>query len=94
MAKKYRYIDLTKNAPSPEYYFYLNNGQRLKNIAELMESLKEMGQDLFSYHVNERNNDFANWIGDIFGEKELARRIRLTRYPSSMLKSIEKYIQR
>jgi hypothetical protein len=94
MAKKYQYIDIDQEAPSTEHYFYLNNGKKLKNIAELMESLKDMGQDLFSFHVNEQNNDFANWIRDVFGAQELARRIRLARYPSTMLKSIKKYIQK
>ncbi|GAB4117158.1 MAG: hypothetical protein Kow00103_13680 [Candidatus Caldatribacteriota bacterium] len=93
MVKANRKIDINKNVSLPEYCFYLHSGQRLKNIAELMESLKNMDQDLFFYHANERNNDFANWINDVFGEKELARRMRLTRHPSSMFKSIEKYLQ-
>jgi hypothetical protein len=94
MAKKYQPIDIDQEAPSTQHYFYLNNGKKLKNISELMESLKDMSQDLFSFHVNEQNNDFANWIRDVFGAKELSRRIRLTRYPSTMLKSIKKYIQK
>jgi hypothetical protein len=94
MAKKYKNIDIGQEAPSTQHYFYLNNGKKLKNIAELMESLKDMDQDLFSFHVNEQNNDFASWIRDVFGEKELARRISFARYPTSMLKSIEKYIQK
>ena len=94
MAKKYKNIDIGQEAPSTQHYFYLNNGKKLKNIAELMESLKHMDQDLFSFHVNEQHNDFASWIRDVFGEKELARRISHARYPTSMLKSIEKYIQK
>ena len=94
MAKKYQNIDINQDIPSTQHYFYLNNGKKLKNIAELMESLKYMDQDLFSFHVNKQNNDFANWIRDVFGEKELARRISLARYPTSMLKSIKKYIQK
>lgn len=94
MVKIYKNIDIVQEAPSEQYYFYLNNGKKLKNIAELMESLKDMDQDLFSLHVNEQHNDFASWIRDVFGEKELARRISQTRYPASMLKSIEKYIQK
>ena len=94
MAKKYQHIDIDQEAPSTQHYFYLNNGKKLKNIAELMESLKDMDQDLFSFHVNEQRNDFASWVRDVFEEKELARRISRARYPSSMLKSIEKYIQK
>lgn len=94
MAKKYKNIDIGQEAPSTQHYFYLNNGKKLKNIAELMESLKDMDQDLFSFHVNEQHNDFASWIRDVFGEKELARRISPARYPTSMLKSIERYIQK
>ena len=94
MVKKYQYIDISQEAPSTQHYFYLNNGKKVKNIAELMESLKDMDQNLFSVHVNEQNNDFANWIRDVFGKKELARRINQTRYPFSMLKSIEKYIKK
>ena len=94
MAKKDKNINIGQVAPSAEHYFYLNNGKKLKNIAELMESLKDMDQDLFSFHVNEQHNDFASWIRNVFGKKELARRINQTRYPASMLKSIEKYIQK
>jgi len=94
MAKKYKHIDISQEAPSIQHYFYLNNGKKLKNIAELMESLKDMDQDLFSFHVNEQHNDFASWIRDVFGEKELARRTSQTRYSATMLKSIEKYIQK
>ncbi len=94
MVKKYKDINIAQEAPSAEHNFYLNNGKKVKNIAELMESLKHMDQDLFSFHVNEQHNDFASWIRDVFGEKELARRINQTRYPANMLKSIEKYIQK
>ena len=94
MEKKDKHIDINQRAQLTEHYFYLNNGKKLKNISELMESLKYMSQDLFSFHVNEQNNDFANWIRDVFGAKELSRRIRLARYPSTMLKSIKKYIQK
>jgi len=94
MVKKDKHIDIGQGVQLTEHYFYLNNGKKLKNIAELMESLKDMDQDLFSFHVNEQRNDFANWVRDVFGEKELARRISRARYPSSMLKSIEKYIQK
>jgi len=49
MAKKYKHIDISQEAPSIQHYFYLNNGKKLKIIAELMESLKDMDQDLFLF---------------------------------------------
>ena len=93
MVKITKNFDINQEVPLAQNYFYLNNGKKLKSIAELIESLKNMDQGLFSFHVNEQHNDFASWIRDVFGEKELARRISQARYPANMLKSIEKYIQ-
>jgi len=42
MVKKDKHIDIGQGAQSTEHYFYLNNGKKLKNIAELMEILKDM----------------------------------------------------
>ena len=93
MNEKKKEIDIYQEVESKDLYFYLNNGTPLKNIAELIDQLVNMDQVLFNHHVNKKNNDFSNWIRDVFDKKELARRINLTRSPQSMLKSITKYLE-
>ena len=93
MIEKKKKFDIYKEAPSTEHYFYLNNGTPLKNLAELIDQLVNMDQNLFNYHVNKKNNDFAKWVHDVFDEKELARRMNMSRSPQGMLKSITKYLE-
>lgn len=86
-------ININKEAEYTNQYFYLNNGTPLKSLAELIDQLVHMDQGMFNHHVNKKNNDFANWLRDVFGEKELARRIKMTRSPQGMLNSIKKYLE-
>ena len=86
-------IDIYQEAPGTEQYFYLHNGIPIKNLAELIDQLVNMDQELFHYHVNPENNDFANWVRDVFGEKELARRMKMSRSAQGMLKSITRYLE-
>jgi len=93
MTGKKKKYDIYKEALSTEHYFYLNNGTPLKNLAELIDQLVNMDQGLFNNHVNKKNNDFSNWVRDVFGYKELARRMNMSRSPQGMLKSITKYLE-
>ncbi len=64
-----------KNAPSSQY-FMLKNGQEIKSILELYHCLKNMDDEMFNFHANANKNDFANWLSDVFGEIDLANKIR------------------
>lgn len=86
-------IDIYREASTSDNYFYLNNGIPIKNLAELLDQLVNMDQELFNYHVSKQNNDFANWVRDVFGEKEMARRMKMSRSPQGMLKSITKFLE-
>jgi hypothetical protein len=55
--------------------FYLNNGKVISTLDELAQILPSLSEGIFSYHVNDHKNDFANWISDVFGEKSLAKQI-------------------
>ena len=55
--------------------FVLSDGSRLHNLQELLDSLKVMDEEIFSHHVNDQKNDFANWIRDVFLDKRLADQI-------------------
>lgn len=85
-------MNIYQEATTTSQYFYLHDGTALKSMSELMDYLITMNQEIFSHHVNKKNNDFANWIRDIFGEKELARRIALSKSPLGMLNTIKKYL--
>lgn len=93
MTEKKNKVDINQEAEYTENYFYLNNGTPLKSIAELIDQLVNMDQELFNHHVSKKNNDFANWIRDVFSKKELARRMNMTRTPQGMLKSMTKYLE-
>ena len=60
----------------PEHYFVLCNGEKLRSLGELGESLKYLDENAFNYHVNSSKNDFAAWVNDIFGLPDLAQNMR------------------
>ncbi|MEM4268049.1 MAG: DUF5752 family protein [Candidatus Woesearchaeota archaeon] len=59
-----------------EYVFWLCDRRTLKNLEQLSDALADMNDDVFRYHVNSEKNDFANWIYNIIGDKQLASSIR------------------
>lgn len=60
----------------PEEQFVLSNGRVLKNLHELRNALLSMDDGTFRYHVNTEKNDFSNWIRHVFGDADLADKIR------------------
>ena len=62
---------------APEKYsFNLQDGRKLQTVYELIDELETMTEEEFKRYVTERENHFANWIQNIFGEKTLAEEIR------------------
>jgi len=59
----------------PEHYFYLNNGNIIKNLFELNNALKTIDEETFRYHVNENRNDFSAWIRDVLKDDRLANSV-------------------
>lgn len=77
-------VDILKVC-KPENYFRLINGVILKNISELLEELYIMEDFVFYHHITGSRNDFANWIENVFNEKELALEIRKAKNKSEIL---------
>lgn len=77
---------------SPEKYFILCDGRTIKDYKELAAILETIGDDIFYYHVTSERNDFANWIRDVFGEEELAERIRNTKSRHEMIALLYKHL--
>lgn len=74
-------------------YFWLCSGQILKNFKELAESLEEMSDEIFKYHVNQEKNDFADWVGDVFGEKKLASELKRAKTAKTAAKRVRARIK-
>jgi len=74
---------------SPEKCFWVCDGQILKNLKELAESLKKMKKEVFNYHVTKEKNDFANWVKDVFGEEKLALELKKAKTSKTAAKKIE-----
>jgi len=68
---------LLKNV-TPSRYFYLSNGRTIKNVHELVNALVGMTDHTFSCHVNDKKNDFANWIRHVYNDDLLAQKIEHT----------------
>jgi hypothetical protein len=65
--------------------FHLGFGRMLSNLRELLEYLKEIGDEEWLRFVTPEENYFALWVEGIFGEKELASKLR----GSNRIQSIE-----
>jgi hypothetical protein len=77
---------------APEKYFVLCDGRKIKSAKELADVLQLITDDMFKYHVTDAKNDFSNWINDIFGEPELAKKIRTIKNRVETSLEIYRYI--
>jgi len=73
-------------------HFILLTGERLSHFIELADKLEHIQEDVFSHHVREEKNDFANWIQDVFNEPELAKQVASKKNSKDMQITIYKYI--
>ncbi len=73
----------------PEKCFWVCNGQILKNLKELSESLEKMSDEVFKYHATKERNDFANWVKDVFGEEKLALDLKKAKTAKTAAKKIK-----
>ncbi len=77
----------------PEEVFKLVDGRELHNLQELLEALKDMPSGVFSHHVNEQRNDFANWVKYSVGDSILADRIMDVKQQDVMYRLIHQRIE-
>ncbi|MBN2458191.1 hypothetical protein JXB31_03620 [Candidatus Woesearchaeota archaeon] len=59
----------------PENHFRLCTGAVIKNLNELLRTLREISDDTFRSHVYDDKNDFASWVSSSVGDPELAERL-------------------
>ncbi|GEM_PF-944785 len=85
-------IDLLNDVNENEY-FRVNDGTILKNLNDLLESLKTMPSEIFHSHVTEDRNDFANWVRNSVGDRVLADRLEGTKKQDQMYRLVQRRIE-
>jgi len=73
---------LLANVPE-QFTFRTRDGAYLWNLGDLASAVSNMQDSVFSFHVNEEKNDFANWVADVIGDHALARELWQTRNPAT-----------
>ena len=65
----------------PDWDFWVCNGRVIHNIYELADSIENMNDENFRYHVNDdkQKNDFAKWIESVLEDGGLAHRLKKIR---------------
>lgn len=61
---------------NPDQCFWTTDGRVLSNLVELRDSLSDMADEVFEFHVNKDKNDFANWVGSVLEDPELAKALQ------------------
>ena len=74
---------------APEECFWTCDGRIFANLKELSDGLKEMNDEVFSYHCNKNKNDFAVWIEQALKNEKLAKKIAKTKNRLVMAKKID-----
>ncbi|MBU1199563.1 MAG: DUF87 domain-containing protein [Nanoarchaeota archaeon] len=81
--------NLFKKDVNPDKILKLVNGMLVINMASLYDEIAAMKDEDFEKHVTIDKNDFADWIRDAVGDKELAEHISFTRDKDKMLKLLD-----
>ena len=70
-------------------YFRSDDGVIAKNVFELLNLLGIMDEKVFKNHVNKNKNDFALWVRNIVGDKELAVKLSKAGSKKDMISLLE-----
>ena len=83
-----RKISFYKGAPVGKY-FESKEGVIVKNVSELLDLLRITDEDVFKHHATENRNDFALWIKEVIGDKELAAKLNRSDSKKEMISILE-----
>lgn len=75
----------------PDFHFSLPDGTNITSINDLVDALKTMDNVIFSTHVNESTNDFAEWVKLVKGD-QIAGRLENLRDKNLMLAELQKIL--
>ncbi len=58
-----------------EKVFWSHDGRTFKNLQELALGLISMDNETYMFHVNNNKNDFAHWVKEVVGDREMAKEL-------------------
>ncbi len=74
-------LNVLTTAPASQA-FQCVNGVAVQTVRELEELLDDVDATTFAHHVTNEQNDFAQWVDDVFGHQQLAEELRQTDTPA------------
>lgn len=74
--------------------FWLKGGKSIRSLTGLIDELRSIERTVFKHHVDGEKNDFAIWIEKAMHRPELAHQIENVKKPSSMVKILEKHLDK
>jgi hypothetical protein len=82
-------VDLFRKEVSPDKILSLVNGMLVISLKALYDELSAMKQSDYDQHVNKEKNEFADWVKDAVGDKELAQHMMVKPDKQQMLDLID-----
>ena len=73
--------------------FWVNDGRILNSLLALKEALAEMEKAIFTHHVNQEKNDFADWVEVVLGDATCALDLRKAKTPKSAHSAVVKRLK-
>jgi hypothetical protein len=68
-----------------EHSLILSDGTVIKSLHDLQLALMSMPENTFKKHVNNRKNDFSNWVRNAFSDHKLAANLEKSKRRSDMI---------
>ncbi len=90
--KKTRTVRKKKVFKRTEFPFKLVNGEELTHFIDLAEKLADIESYVLQHHIVDDRHDFAQWIHDVFEDKELAKALENKKDPQEMRLIIYRHI--
>jgi len=77
----------------PDSYFKLGNGEVIKDIRELLFTLRNISNSEFREHVNNKRNDFSMWVRHAFKNDYLADKLQAAKSKEDMVGVLEDFFR-
>jgi len=74
---------------APEHVFHFQDGKEAHNLKDLRDVMGDLSDEVLAEHLDDENNDFANWIEFVYKNKELAEDVRKLSDVKQMIEVID-----